>query len=412
MSQSPPHPARTRALLRAEICGLGITMAAVLFGRPDLLILAAPLLLYAAWAELARPKQLPFSAPNGEQRVAIGDQVDLTVLSSETAIVAIARPPQPGLISAEGSSQSAVGLRQTTIRITMQSWGKKIVGPLLIITADLLGAWRATTQVQGPTLLASPAPRTIKAESSVNSPIGTVGRHPARRAGDGSQLSGIRPYQPGDRASRINWRATSRTSQLHSNQTLMERDTQVQIVMDTSFIAGAPGRPDTVDLTCEAVSTLAHHYAWLGDRVSLVDLVARIPSLPFGTGRRHARRVLEVLSHLDRTAPAARPQQPFIRPGTLTFLCSPLVTPEALRVLAALRLAGAELAIVDTFPSDLRQSHDPLSTALRIRSLQRRDTLERLRRQGIPVATWVNEASLLPLLNTLAASRGPRRTRQ
>lgn len=405
-------PTRTSALLRAEICGVGFAMAAVLLGRADLLTLAAPLLLYACLAELNRPAQFTPTVNRDQQRIPIGADSDIVVTLPEPGLIALAAPPQAGLSTAEGSPQSAAGTHNAVLAVTMQSWGKKVVGPLSIVAADLLGAWRATSRSYGPTLLAQPAARTIKADSTISSPIGTVGRHPARRPGDGSQLAGIRPYQAGDRASRINWRATSRTGHLHTNQTLMERDTQIQIVMDTSFIAGPPQAPDTVDLACEAVSTLAHHYAWLGDRVALVDLAGRIPALQFGTGRKQTRRILHTLSQLDRTTPAAkRPHLPRIRPGTLTFFCSPMMTASAEQSLTALRLSGGELAVVDTLPTDLNQHTDPFSAALRLRALQRRDTLDRIRRQGIPITTWRNENSLLPLLASLAASRGPRKTR-
>lgn len=263
----------------------------------------------------------------------------------------------------------------------------------------------------GPELLVQPAARTVRAASTISSPIGTVGRHPSRRPGEGTQLSGLRPYRAGDRAARINWRATSRTGALHTNQTLLERDTQIQLILDTSFIGGAPTGPDTVEMGCEAVTTLAHHYAWLGDRVAVIDIAGRIPTIPFGTGRDQTRRILDALSRLDRSRRGTSlVRMPRLRPGTLAILCSPVLTREALRTIAALRLSGCELAIVDTLPGNLSSSTDSLSTALRLRALQRTDEFRRLRHEGIPIAPWRGASSLVPLLRTLAASRGPRRS--
>ncbi|MFT4226257.1 MAG: hypothetical protein QM624_07540, partial [Micropruina sp.] len=161
---------------------------------------------------------------------------------------------------------------------------------------------------------------------------------------------------------------------------------------------------------CEAASAVAHHYAWLGDRIALHDLGGRIPTLPFGTGRNQTRRLLDLLSRLDRntsdkpTLPALR-----VRPHTLTFVCSPLLATHTLDTIDALHRAGHELAIVDTFPADLSSTPTGAANALRIRALERGDDLRRLRQQGIPVSRWQGQASLAPLLAGLAASRGPRR---
>ena len=57
------HPWRpTPALVRAGLASMAGAVAAVLLGRPDLLVLAVPLAVCAAGAVLARPARPPRAA--------------------------------------------------------------------------------------------------------------------------------------------------------------------------------------------------------------------------------------------------------------------------------------------------------------------------------------------------------------
>lgn len=404
------RPVRTAALIRAEVAGIALAMAAALFGRADLLMLAAPLLLYAGAAELARPRERTVRTDTGDRRIPIGDVTTVSVEVVPVALLTVAAPDQRGVSPAEKSARSAAGVGHVRFVFTIAEWGKVLLGPLTCLATDPLHAWRTTIALAGPALLAQPAARTIKAASTITSPVGAVGRHPSARPGAGSNPAGIRPYQPGDRTNRINWRVTGRTHILHTNQTQLERDTDILIVLDTLTAVGAPDGVDSIDLGCEAVSTVAHHYAWLGDRVALHDLGGRLPTLPFGTGRGQTRRLLDVLSRLDRSKPD-QPTLPTLRlrPGTLTFVCTPLLARHTLDVIGAMIRAGCEVALVDTFPTGLDRHPSVAANALRLRALERADDMHQLRRQGIPISRWQGGSSLAPLLTALTASRGPRR---
>lgn len=404
------RPARTAALIRAEVAGVLLAMLAALFGRADLLLLAAPLLLYAGAAELARPREQTVECESRTRRVRIGDMTSVTIDTVPPALLSVAAPTQRGIMPAEKAPRSAADTGQVTLAVTVEEWGKVTLGPLICVATDPMHAWRTTIALEGPTLLAQPVARTVRAASTITSPVGAVGRHPSPRPGPGSNPSGIRPYQPGDRTNRINWRVAGRTGRLHTNQSQLERDTDILIVLDTLAAVGAADGPDSIDLGCEAVSTIAHHYAWLGDRVALHDLGGRLPTLRFGTGRNQTRRVLDVLSHLDRSKPD-KPSLPVlrVRPDTLTFVCSPLLARHALDAIGALRRAGQEVVLVDTFPTGLDRQPTNAANALRLRALERGDDLDRLRHQGIAISRWQGGSSLAPLMAALAASRGPRR---
>src|SRR5205807_11664 len=103
---------------------------------------------------------------------------------------------------------------------------------------------------------------------------GVVGLHRSTRAGEGSELIGIRAFAAGDRIRRINWRTSLRSNELHVNATATDRDAAVQVLLDARFDAGtsggAGGQSSGIDRAVRATAALSAFYLGLGDRVGLV----------------------------------------------------------------------------------------------------------------------------------------------
>lgn len=131
-----PNPGRSPSLVRAEVVGLAFAMAAVVFRRPDILVLAAPLLLYAAWAEFSRPDSLTIGLRQGSGRVAMGSDTDVVATLVESGFITLARPRQPGVSSPDGWAESVADTRAAMVRVTVQAWGKRNIGPLTIVASD------------------------------------------------------------------------------------------------------------------------------------------------------------------------------------------------------------------------------------------------------------------------------------
>src|SRR5690606_16485671 len=109
-----------------------------------------------------------------------------------------------------------------------------------------------------------PAAGLFDADEPLPRAAGVAGIHRSRSAGTDGELSGVRPFQPGDRLRRINWRVTSRSRDLHVNATLSERDADVVLVVDVRHEAGVSGGTagpaSILDTTVRAAAAITGHY--------------------------------------------------------------------------------------------------------------------------------------------------------
>ena len=91
-------------------------------------------------------------------------------------------------------------------------------------------------------------------------PAGLVGLHRANRQGGGSEPAEVRPFRPGDRLRRINWRVSSRTGTLHVTSTWSDRDTHVLLLLDTEADIGrsdgVDGRASSLDIAVRAAAAV------------------------------------------------------------------------------------------------------------------------------------------------------------
>src|SRR5699024_8708628 len=170
----------------------------------------------------------------------------------------------------------------------------------------------------------------------------------------------VREFRPGDRLHRINWRVTNRTGALHTNATFTEQDTDVLIVTDTiADIVPAPwagtDAPTSLDLSVRATAAVARHYLGAGDRVSLFDIGHLTGPVRAGTGPRQLRVLTDALSRAARDDGTLRPARRLrsVRPGTLTVVCSPLLSKDAIAQIGVLVAHGADVIVVDTLPPSI-----------------------------------------------------------
>ena len=206
----------------------------------------------------------------------------------------------------------------------------------------------------------------------------------------------MRPFRPGDRLRRINWAVSSRTGALHVTSTWSDRDTQVLLLLDTEYDIG---ESEGIDGAGEQPR---HRRAGGGgDRRALparrrpgqvIDLGRRVRDVRPGSGRRHLRRVLEVLVAAEagaepprragahpaadrrgarRRAVAAR-RPPRARPRSPTS-CS-TATP------------WSSSTRCPTTPSARQSPWRALAT--RLRALERPAEIDRLGELGVPVVPW------------------------
>jgi uncharacterized protein (DUF58 family) len=163
------------------------------------------------------------------------------------------------------------------------------------------------------------------------------GEHLAPAFGPGTELAGVRAYQPGDDVRHIDWNVTARLGEAHVRQFQAERQLTAWLLVDMSpsFQFGTARqlkRDQAIEFAGAAVSLLTRH----GDRVGLMGFSRSIDLVvPPGGGRRHEVRILEALLRAPRP-PAGGPTDlagvlkaagRAIRRPSLIFLVSDFIAP-------------------------------------------------------------------------------------
>ncbi|NLE98623.1 MAG: DUF58 domain-containing protein [Propionibacterium sp.] len=410
-----PAPSLTRAWWFALLLGV----PAVLFGRPDLLVLAVPFVVHVAWAWARRPAPVdePVTGPR-TAALAEGDAALLTVRTGHPGAFTAVQfdgGRRMDFHPAHGTAVSADG--EVVVAATPDRWGRYRLAPPVVAVTDASGAWRDVVEGDEVVLTVRPDVQRLQGGTGVTRPVGISGIHRSRDRGDGTDLADIREFVPGDRLKRINWRVSSRTGSLHVNSMFVERDTDVLIVVDTltEYSSGLREASTSLDQIARALTAITAHYVAFGDRVAIHDLGGRIRSLRGGSGPRQAQAVLSALALTDRGGQEERTfrRVPHVGGGTLVFFLSPLLDAPVRDELVRVRQLGGEVVGVDTLPEELGRTagikdYRPdtfLGEAWVLRRLERDDALARMQELGIPVTPWRGPGSLASVLRAMEAAR-------
>ncbi|MBA2552584.1 MAG: DUF58 domain-containing protein [Geodermatophilaceae bacterium] len=423
--------APTAALFRTAALASGLALLAVMLRRPDLLYLAAPIALAAAFGLRPRrpdPPRAAFSLTEDVPLEGAELRAQVQVLAQGADVVAIAVPvngwvqPLAGRTGVVAGRPDGAGIVDLSVPLTARRWGRHRVGPAVVTVTAAGGLLRWGPQpLPERTVRVLPLAERFVGAADVPQARGSVGVHRSLRPGEGSELSGIRAFGAGDRLRRINWRVSLRAGELHVNATVAERDAEVVVFLDGRYDAGASGGIDGaasgIDIGVRAAAALARFYLQLGDRVRLITHGERVLSLPAAAGRRQLTRMLDAL--LDVRAPHVRTGEPEIvdpvglDPRALVILLSPLVGVTVFDRAAALTRMGHPLVVVDTLPADATPPVDSDWTdlALRIWRLQRSAKMHRLAELGVPIVAWQGTGSLDVVLRNLARAGSVPRVR-
>lgn len=419
----------TQALGRAVFLTGALIIAAVLFGRVDLVVLATPFALGTALALRRRPTRLPTLAVGTDERLlaegspiraTIGagnaDDVPYDLIVVRTAIdpwLRVRHGDRPYVVEAAGGGVAEVSLDGEALR-----WGRHPIGPAVARAVACDGLLISGPAVAAPhELKVYPVTEPFRAVEAMPRAAGLVGGHRSRRPGEGGELAGVRAFAPGDRLRRIDWRVTLRTRTPHVAATLSDRDAEVVLLLDSLTEAGRSGgvhgAASVLDTTVRAAAGIAEHYLHRGDRVSLVDHGYVVRRLRPASGRRQYLTVLEWLLDV-RPSPSAAQHGwygfgPQLLPGNaLVVVLTPLINPRSAAMLARLGRSGRFVIAVDTLPRRLtvpvHGSWGPL--AYRLWLLERANTVGQLREHGIPVVTWAGAGSLDQVLRDVSRLAG------
>jgi uncharacterized protein (DUF58 family) len=410
---------RLRAYLILGAAGL---IAGAFLGRPEPVLIVAPLLIAAALAlVIVRDPEVAITVALPTDRVLEGQDIELDVrLDAPRAVawleLAVALPP--GLVARGG--QRIVGFqldpgfeRQLSFGVSARRWGVFRIDQVAIRVRDRFGFF-AYERAVDPELSLRVFPRPAALRRAIR-PVETqvfAGDEVARRRGDGIEFADVRPYAPGDQIRSINWRLSSRRPELHVNLLHPERSTDVVLLLDT--FTDVPGEDEQSSLATavRGANGIADHYLRRRDRVGLIAFGGSIRWLVPAMGLRQGYRIVESLLDariamsmvwmgVDVIPPRSLP------PKALVIALSPLLDNRSIEALLDLRGRGFDLAIVELAPEAfIADPVDPFAvTARRLWRMQRELLRDRFRRLGVPVATWAPSEPLDAVLEEVRAFR-------
>ncbi|HZT84562.1 MAG TPA: DUF58 domain-containing protein [Gaiellaceae bacterium] len=394
-------------------------VAGLAFGRVEPVALAAPFVLALVAAAAGQEPRVSARLALERERALEGDEVKATVVLWSTGDVdrlelALALPAE---LSVDGGPARALRLRAgeertVELRLRCERWGAFPVGPVLLRARDVLGlrSWEGSAG-EPVRLRVYPGEETLH---SLVAPLETqvfVGNQVSRARGEGIEFADLREWQPGDRARRVNWRATALRGELWVNEQYPERNTDVVLFLDTFAEVRAQGR-STNDRAVRAAATLARAYLQRKDRVGLVGFGGFLSWLVPDSGTRQLYAIVDTLltsdivhSYALRDVTTLPPRT--LPPKALVLGITPLLDHRTAAALLDLRARGYDLIVVEVSPLELLHPGLASSTELahRLWRLSREALRWRYEQVGVPVVTWRDEVPLAGPLEEVNAFR-------
>lgn len=418
---------RDAVVVVSALTGLVLVCAGLVFGRPQVVAVAVPLVLSAVWAAANRPTG-PLGATTLAGGTAVRDRelaVALTLDVPDGVSVVRVQASSPG--NEPVDALVAVPGRTRTVDLTTPSVR---TGPRQLFTVDAVpladeGGWFLdATHVAPDHVLVLPLVRRVDAVPVTSQLRGLTGPHSSRRPGDGSQLRDIGLFRPGDSLRHVDWRTTARrspeVSEVYVRRTFAASEASVVIVVDSRDDVGpevatwggyretAPDVQTSLDIAREAAATIATVVVEGGDRLGFEDLGRLHTPVPMSGGRRHLQRVVHALA-LARPAgaPRLRERPPQIPSGSMVYLFSTFLDDSASQIALRWSALGHEVVAVDTLPEEILRGLDRREVhAWRLTDIARRDRLFELSRSGVSVLRWSTGDPSVALRARARALRG------
>ncbi len=464
-AEAPAGWRATAALYRALAFASAALGCAVILGRADLAVLAAPLAIGLVLAgTVGRPiGALPVARASVGGEVIADRAVEVTVevtlelpITVGVQLVSVAMPDAKGEPGGTAVTMPGGGAAVAAVRSKAVSWGPMVLARPDLVAAGADGLWRAGPVVGQP-LVVTVLPAVEPLGRLTLAPLfgGWAGEHRSRRPGQGGDLIDLREFAPGDRLRSIHWRAYARHQRLYVRRTQSDADTDVVLCADTRhevipqtrpllggrvggfaaarlrferldrFIRGlvmieepADGGPppelrSSLDLLVVAAASVGAAQLRAGDRVGLLDLGIALRHIRMGTGSRHLLRLRHQLATAQptRARRITRPAFWGLPPAAVVVFLSAFIDEESVDAAAEVAARGHQVVAVDVLPETgltAAAARDPLPQApleLRLLLAERRLRLDRLAAAGVPVLSWDRGDVQADLLARMQARR-------
>ena len=394
-----------------------LVFAGLLTGRIEFVIVACPLVVaVVAGLATSRPPVITSAVGISSDRCLEGDTILTTIsVTSEVDLsdAEIALRVPYGFGDPDGTSRRVVNLTAGTthdivVSLTATHWGLHHLG---VVAARIMGPGRFAVweTVADHRSAVKVFPRLERIRKGLRPPDTQVysGNYVARSAGDGLEFSQVRPFERGDRVRSVNWRVTTRRSQLHVNVFHPERNSDIVLFLDTFGDYGSR-ELGSLEIAVRGASGLVRHYLGRKDRVGLVAFGGVLRWITVSMARTQVYRVVDALLESQAHFSFAWKNVDLLPHGTLPpsaliVAFSPLVDRRATDAIRDLFARGFPLVVIDTLPEDLVEA-DPSAEgvlARRVWLLQRQTIRSELSSMGIPVLRWWEADQLDGVLQTL-----------
>lgn len=401
--------ASPKALVYAGF-GSCATLIGVALGMPELIALAAPLVLVVIGGVVATTEpSVTIDVGVDKHRLVEGDEVGVRIsVSSERALsrvdVFVVVPSGRG--SVKGANPIALRLRPNETQevrkeVRFRRWGSYSLGRTIVRVRGRFGLFF----FEG----TSPDIADINVYPSVGRLANLIrpretqafsGNRLSRLRGEGIEFADIRPFVAGDQQRRINWRLSAKRAELWVTESHTERNSDVVIFLD-SFTDVVSDERSTLEDAVRGICGLTSEYLRFRDRVGLISFGAGLTWVTPSGGLRHAYRVVDAILGTKVESSAAWRNVGIVPAGTLPprsliVAFSPLVDDRPITALMELRSRGFDVAIVELRPEQYlsKPSSEDEALAQRIWRLERDVLRGHFARRGVAVVPWNGRAGL------------------
>jgi len=408
-----------RALVYFVVGAAGL-LVGVATSQPALVAVGAALLLPVLVGLAGRLPRLPeITVALSDGRVVEGGQVELRLTLAATDAcpwldVDLGLPDRLDIVDGTARRVLALGEGETRtleFAISCRSWGAFHIDSIRLVARDRLHLRRVEETVESSaTLRVYPSVDRLRRLARPRATRPVSGSRPAAVAGEGIEFAELRFAAPGERARRINWRATAARGELLVTARLPERSSDVVIFLD-ALGAASSREASTLDDAVRAAASLTAAYLRGRDRVGLLRFGGDLEWILPGTGLRQQYRIADAVleSEVARTYrwrnTSLIPRR-VLPPQSLILALTPLLDWRVTRALVNLRRRGYEVSIIEVDPlpylADAEATVGP--AAWRTWLLERDAVRTRLAAAGIALSAWDPSQPIAAAVERLAAS--------
>ena len=401
------------------LAGLGL-LGGLTLGRPELVAIAAPFALFVGLGLVhARAPSVRAHSEIERERQLEGRHVDLFVeLSAELTVARLellldlpeglaAEGPNPMLIRLERGER-----RELEVPLLCGHWGTYQVGGVVWRVRDPFGLLVYEGRAGEPQWLkVYPHGETLQRLLRPLETQAFSGNQVARNRGEGIEFADLRPFTPGDRIRRVNWRATARRGEPWVNEMHPERNADVVLFLDT-FAEARRQDLGTLDIGVRAAAALASLYLQEKDRVGVVSFGGVLNWLTVTSGTTQLYRIVDALLDAEIVLSYAWKDLDVIPPRTLppralVIALSPLLDERAVGALVDLRARGFDLAVVELspFPFVPEGETETKRLAYRLWRLRREALRSKYAALGVPIVEWHDGVPMEAVVEEVRAFR-------